>query len=234
MDERKRDSIVATLLSYYEFLVWFYLPEDCIRRPPAGGGGWPQITSERLYELKTDKVVDLLKHIPYICKKREFQIAEHCECSDYAGDPGCDYDPISDCLMDTGNETIQYPLRPGIVTLGHARGRDGSWIFYDTEDDCFIMSNLQDPKHQWFADADELFNQLKAEFISLVLFPLNPHDVSRDDDGVENDLRAIFTKYGWPTAAWRKEEGLAEIEAVQDSWGPQWHWNADQNIYEWR
>lgn len=81
----RRDQIAAQLLSYYEFLVTMYLPEDCLKRPP--DGGWPQITAERLEWLgKTDAVVDLLKHIPYISQEGpEYSIFREANCNDHIG-----------------------------------------------------------------------------------------------------------------------------------------------------
>jgi hypothetical protein len=63
-----QDECVAAVRDYYTFLTKMYLPESCILEPLQGG--WPNITIERMKDLdKTDEVVLLLRHLPYM---REF------------------------------------------------------------------------------------------------------------------------------------------------------------------
>ncbi|KAK4119811.1 hypothetical protein N657DRAFT_246400 [Parathielavia appendiculata] len=59
------EETVSAISGYFDFLAAMYLDEDAIQRPPEGG--WPEITPDRLRGLgKTDKVVELLRHIPYL------------------------------------------------------------------------------------------------------------------------------------------------------------------------
>jgi hypothetical protein len=59
------EAAVAAISDYFDFLAKMYLDESAILRPPAGG--WPEITPDRLGDLgKTDEVVMLLRHIPYL------------------------------------------------------------------------------------------------------------------------------------------------------------------------
>lgn len=60
-----REATVAAVSDYFNFLAKMYLNESNILRPPEGG--WPEITPERLKGLgKTDEVVLLLRHLPYL------------------------------------------------------------------------------------------------------------------------------------------------------------------------
>lgn len=60
-----RDTTVAVVRDYYYFLAMMYLDEDRIMEPPPGG--WPHITPDSMRALgKTDEVVDMLRHLPYI------------------------------------------------------------------------------------------------------------------------------------------------------------------------
>lgn len=217
MDVEKRDSIAATLLAYYEFLVFFYLPDGVIRRPP--DGGWPQITSETIHRgEKSDKVIDLLKHIPYIANDdSEYQIAEKCICNDYSTNSGCSDLPgevLETCYFDQSDSHCI----SNIATIACAEGRDGFYIIYNVDDDTFWMCNFMSREQESYFGADELFGKLKSEFCSLVLHPLDVSDVWRDETGPEEDIKNAFQEHGWPTANYRKEEAMAEVKAVQDRW----------------
>lgn len=60
-----RDNMVAPFYEYYDFLGRLHIPESGIKHPPAGG--WPNITPENCSEFgKSDFVVDVLRHLPYI------------------------------------------------------------------------------------------------------------------------------------------------------------------------
>lgn len=60
-----RESTVSAVRDFYQFLAKLYLPPSSIIEPPEGG--WPDVTQENLADLgKTDEVIDLLRHLPYI------------------------------------------------------------------------------------------------------------------------------------------------------------------------
>jgi hypothetical protein len=60
-----REATVAAVSGYFDFLASMYLDEEAILKPPAEG--WPEITPGRLQGLgKTDEVIMLLRHIPYL------------------------------------------------------------------------------------------------------------------------------------------------------------------------
>ncbi|KAI0007292.1 hypothetical protein F4779DRAFT_592626 [Xylariaceae sp. FL0662B] len=60
-----RDGTIAAVRDYYHFLTKMYLPDSAILEPPTDG--WPSITEDSMRTLgKTDEVVALLRHLPYI------------------------------------------------------------------------------------------------------------------------------------------------------------------------
>lgn len=60
-----REECIASIRDYYSFLSTMYVHEDDILYPPEGG--WPTITTETLKDMrKTDEVICLLRHLPYI------------------------------------------------------------------------------------------------------------------------------------------------------------------------
>ena len=60
-----RDACIAAVRDYYRFLTKLYLKESDVIDPPEGG--WPSITPDVLREMgKTDEVISLLRHLPYI------------------------------------------------------------------------------------------------------------------------------------------------------------------------
>lgn len=60
-----RDETIRAVRDYFAFLVTMYLDESHIKEPPSGG--WPSITTDRFPKMnKTDEVMDLLRHLPYI------------------------------------------------------------------------------------------------------------------------------------------------------------------------
>jgi hypothetical protein len=76
-----RDAVVAAVRDYYRFLVDMYLPESLVLYPP--NGGWPSITSDTWADSgKSDEVIALLRHLPYILNN----------CGEEAdGIPGCKF-----------------------------------------------------------------------------------------------------------------------------------------------
>lgn len=80
--------MVASITEYYTFLTTRLHFEPCeLRIPPPSG--WPQITASRFTFLgKSDKVIDILRHLPYLPADGRKEIYHHSVCADYAGKPG--------------------------------------------------------------------------------------------------------------------------------------------------
>lgn len=63
-----RDECVAAIRDYYEFLAGMFMNPGYIIEPPSDG--WPEINTESARGLgKTDTVIDLLRHLPYIANR---------------------------------------------------------------------------------------------------------------------------------------------------------------------
>ncbi|KAL7949035.1 hypothetical protein V8C42DRAFT_313059 [Trichoderma barbatum] len=60
-----REECISAVRDYYKFIVGLYLHESEIIEPPAEG--WPDITTATMQAMgKTDEVISLLRHLPYI------------------------------------------------------------------------------------------------------------------------------------------------------------------------
>jgi hypothetical protein len=71
-----RDATVKAFRNYFQFLSAMYADESEIEEPPEGG--WPTISPNGWSKFdKTDKVIDLLRHLPYI--SCSINIAPECD-----------------------------------------------------------------------------------------------------------------------------------------------------------
>jgi hypothetical protein len=63
-----RDELVAIIDEFYTFLTTFYIPASAVKRPSPEG--WPNITPATTKGFrKSQAVIDLIKHLPYIDEK---------------------------------------------------------------------------------------------------------------------------------------------------------------------
>jgi hypothetical protein len=117
-----RDDTVAALLGFYrQILKLPYIDESDLITPPASG--WNSIDEEALRaQGKTDSVIDLLRHLPYIHAPRRDGpiIAYETVCTDYTVDS-------THFLED------EYPLPGHCVYLTEGEGREGYCLILDTE-----------------------------------------------------------------------------------------------------
>jgi hypothetical protein len=117
-----RDDTVAALLGFYrQILKLPYIDESDLITPPASG--WNSIDEEALRaQGKTDSVIDLLRHLPYIHAPRRDGpiIAYDTVCTDYTVDS-------THFLED------EYPLPGHCVYLTEGEGREGYCLILDTE-----------------------------------------------------------------------------------------------------
>lgn len=132
MSAYSRDSAVKAVRSYYTFLAAKFgaIRSSCIIKPPVGG--WPNVTTASLASLeKTDEVVDLLRHLPYIKGDSEVKwnakIAPETEAFRYGG---------ANVMPPNGTASDGWPPGAGeipahvaVLTMG---ARYGSWLLLDT------------------------------------------------------------------------------------------------------
>lgn len=85
-----RDATIAAFRDYYQFLTKLYLPESAIDEPPPEG--WPTTTTESKRDLgKTDEVIELLRHLPYIPQDNDYHMlqgAPYCRFHDWRSNSG--------------------------------------------------------------------------------------------------------------------------------------------------
>lgn len=62
--EYSQEVTVAAVTDFYAFLTKMYLPESAVVHPPPGG--WPTLASDLRDLGKSDEVLSLLSHLPYI------------------------------------------------------------------------------------------------------------------------------------------------------------------------
>lgn len=132
-----RDAVVAAITDYYEFLVRMYLPDGSIMYPPSGG--WPFPENITFSSPKSEAVIDLMRHLPYLSLPDDWDntyIYEKCEAVDYttlkgAGPHNIDPEPY---------ETL---LPPHVLMIGFTPGRNGHHIFIDTERGTATLCDFQ-------------------------------------------------------------------------------------------
>lgn len=126
-----RDETVETITSFYNFLATFpYFPPSTIQTPPPQG--WPESDKEHLRKLgKTDGVVDLLSHLPYI-DSRDWHVGYDTQPLDYTG-------PHVKGALDHGFTLERALLTPQhekipehVVALTYGE-KYGTWLLLDTE-----------------------------------------------------------------------------------------------------
>ena len=75
-----RDATVQAFRDYFQFLVFMYMDQSNIVEPPESG--WDEINPRGWVNFdKTDKVIDLLRHLPYL--SMDVNIAPECEFVDW-------------------------------------------------------------------------------------------------------------------------------------------------------
>jgi hypothetical protein len=174
-----QDEIVAAVLSFYEFLTTLHLPEDCLKRVP--GGEWPQITPERFAALeKTDTVIDLLRHLPYIAQdgqkdSEDYQIWELTVCVDYTGAKF--EDSFFSCPNRDAAESTQFMSEEiwdrfkdpqHIACLARSSAATAGYhIFVDTRDGQWLVMEYVDGVNVTYDSASEFWEDQKMAFESL-------------------------------------------------------------------
>ena len=142
MDEvsYSRDATVRAIREYYGFLVKMYANESCILEPPEGG--WPLTDPKGFGQAlgKTDEVVELLRHLPYISFNEAHGVPE-CWFADwqhcmglynagyvYEGEP----DILERVRITTENAIPREEMSPHVIGLTNG-GRYTPAFLLDTE-----------------------------------------------------------------------------------------------------
>jgi hypothetical protein len=198
-----RDTCVAAISNYYNLLTAMYLDPSLLAIPPAEG--WPSINSHSLASLgKTDEVIELLRHLPYIKTPHDLRD----EPETYLDTKFADWDSVAEGSYNEGELKVlsegaglcdNVPSHVVGLTFG---GRNREVFLLDTKlgivlwPECpgNIQYNTNSPWHQisdsafdyaadneaeWRADAAAwdvvtFFKMLEDELRELRVVPLSP------------------------------------------------------------
>jgi hypothetical protein len=135
-----RDATTKAIQDYFSFLTMMYIPTSSILEPPKDG--WPEITKESMSAFeKSDEVIELLKHLPYIEESSspnwEVQAAPNCYLADYRSSSVASY------LKDGRGEDLRV-ITEGLAAVGEGNvpahvvgltrgGRDDVSFLLDTK-----------------------------------------------------------------------------------------------------
>lgn len=234
----RRKAIAAELLSYYEFLTSMYLPDDALKTPPAEG--WDIVNAERFAFLgKTDIVLDLYKHIPYIERDVEIDyfIARATSCMDYTGKYFADtglrsrsassvepYEP--DWHDGPAWDRLRQPEHIAVLA-DCVQSRNGFYIAVDMRDGAAArlrpLNGEDSPAATYYNSLHELLNELRQNLINLELIPIDPHDIiSYTEDGCPDshyaaDMQELYRRHGWP-GNFKKYACLRQVQQMEQAY----------------
>ncbi|KAG9517115.1 hypothetical protein KCU93_g8861, partial [Aureobasidium melanogenum] len=116
-----RDETVNAILAFYQQLIKHpYLDETALKIPPASG--WDTIDAEALRAIgKTDTVVDLLRHLPYLDGRGDGYLVAY------------ETIPVDFTIVSTAMTEEVYPIPGHCVYLAGGLGREGYRLILDTE-----------------------------------------------------------------------------------------------------
>ncbi|RYP75806.1 hypothetical protein DL770_007323 [Monosporascus sp. CRB-9-2] len=233
-----RDEYVAAITDFYTVVTNLHIPRSTLKHPPPGG--WPNITPESCAGFgKSDFVVDLLKHLPYISdgEPRSLVTQVHYKCN------VLDYSVVSPEEFSSDRlklgELVAYsdedPATADTVVLAEGYESGGFYILLNTATGEVIEEMIQ-YNRTYEDDAMTYFATLVEDYRTLRLIPVpgfNTIDLMADvsdvpaaelpdpraqdpDKGLRTEtnvrwLRHIYRKHGWPGADYRKEEALKAV-----------------------
>ncbi|KAL2135018.1 hypothetical protein VTI74DRAFT_10055 [Chaetomium olivicolor] len=237
-----RDATVKAIREYYGFLVKMYLKESYILEPPEGG--WPLTDPEGFGQAlgKTNEVVELLRHLPYIPFNKAHGAAG-CWFADwryYMSHHNTGRECFDGVRSTTENGIRREEMSPHVIGL-----TDGGrytpaflldtergvvyWVgFYECDDEIKNNPNwerIQDdaydyaPRNEadWRAEGiawaiPDFFENLKDQFRHLVFAPICSCTVYWADQ-VEG-VQDIYREHGWPDLdRYRKKDCLKAVRA---------------------
>jgi hypothetical protein len=135
------EEVLTSVTSFYQLLQRMYLPNDSIKYPPAAGWIWP--TSTTFSPPKSTNVINIMKHMPYL--KRQYgqeslHIYEKTEAVDYSSPEELEKEGNA-YKLDPEPRVTTLPAH--VLMMGFARGRDGHYVFLDTERGTWTLCDFQ-------------------------------------------------------------------------------------------
>lgn len=235
----RRKAIAAELLSYYEFLTSMYLPKDALKRAP--DEGWDIVNAERFGFLnKTDTVLDIYKHIPYIKHDAGdgYFIAKSTTCIDYTGEVFLKRKLRTRLASEAGPEGPEGhggPLWDRLRQPEHiailadcVQSRNGFYIALDTRDGTAArlrpLDEQDSPAAYEYDSLHELLRDLKQKFINLELIPVDAHDIishtgdGHPDPSYPTNIQELYRRHGWPSKNFKKYACLRQVQHTEHAY----------------
>lgn len=131
-----REECIAAVRDYYHFLTKLYLDESDIEEPPEDG--WPNITADTMRGLgKTDEVVQLLRHLPYIRSDERVQGGPWVEFANWRETAG-EHGIVSDEEGESARVCSEPPeyvdnIPPQVISITSNESELGGIFLLDTE-----------------------------------------------------------------------------------------------------
>ncbi|KAK1979812.1 LOW QUALITY PROTEIN: hypothetical protein LZ30DRAFT_761589 [Colletotrichum cereale] len=217
---------IATIRDYYSFLTKIYLREEDVLQPPEGG--WPSVTPGNLAGLgKTDEVVSLLRHLPYLRRLysgNDPHGAPYCYFADWQShtERMVRGKLTGDTLKLVSEGTDLYKNVPPHVISLTSGGRDNPVFLLDTE--LGIVYWHECPGEIRFDPTckQDFFEILKDQFITLSFIPIDSRNVLDiyarrypPSHGWIERVQGIYRHHGWPDLkTFRKHECLEAIKTA--------------------
>ncbi|KAH7182357.1 uncharacterized protein B0J16DRAFT_356360 [Fusarium flagelliforme] len=241
-DDYSTTDIAATLLAFYQFLTTLHYDAKHLKIPPPEG--WPGLDPLLDYLGRSEKVGEVMKHIPYFHNDCKSNIHYKSRLVDYPTLPRDCFEDVMDWRLNSDNRTWStrretfvdfydfFPLALGRETWGRhmwLNVRDGEIMQEDNK--------VQDVEP---VDLREYLNGLKQAYINLDLIPCRGklifevidfnelpegQRVTEDeviaqqgDWGTDLDIHYVKQLYrdcGWPDA-FRRDEAFDAVDAIMD------------------
>ncbi|KAF2130203.1 hypothetical protein P153DRAFT_365842 [Dothidotthia symphoricarpi CBS 119687] len=233
-----RDVVVNCVKRHYDLLIRAaYLDANIVQNPPPEGWSDDQLAVDLLQAFgRSDKVIDLLRHLPYLNSSIgiggheiyiETRSISYLHGSDILEDltvEACREDGLSDALL----MPLPGDWPPSFISLTH--GGDAIYWVIDTDQgiiypmDSYLVDDTAPEEQPWLGcakprDIQEFFDELYDEMESLKTVPVPKgeaswyHEVLPCEFPKGEIASRLLREYGWPNAL-RTEEYLEAVRKV--------------------
>jgi hypothetical protein len=123
----------------YKTLERMYLPSGCLQYPPSSGWTWPNNVD--FSRTKSDAVLDLMQHIPKLVRPQKWsslQIFEATEAIDFSFSWARE-----GMTIDLDPSPALTTLPSHVLMIGQTHGRNGHYLFLDTERGTVTVCDFQ-------------------------------------------------------------------------------------------
>ncbi|CAG7562526.1 unnamed protein product [Fusarium equiseti] len=235
--------VAETLLNFYQFLTTLHYDAKYLKTPPPEG--WPGLDPLLNHLARSDKVGEVMKHIPYFDNDCTSYIHFKSRFVDYPNLPEDCFEDVMDWRLNSDNRTWStrretfvdfydfFPLALGRETWGRhiwLNVRDGEIMQEDNK--------VQDVEP---VDLKEYLEGLKQAYINLNLIPcrgrlilevtkdvselpdgqrITEEEVIAQDEEWETELdiqyiRQLYRDFGWPNA-FKRDEAFDAVDKLMD------------------